>query len=107
MEVEITWGGEAAITLLTHTFLPVSNSMVQMAYQSQDGQQLGVESLPIGILAMVPSDVETKYLEHLKSELATPAYLNRTSNRRTSSISKWALNGAFRLSMSTQHVSRL
>jgi len=105
LDVEITWGGDATMKLHTNMFVSASSSLVEN-YLSQDGEKQWVLSLPIGILDIIPSELEKIYLKHLQSDLETHAYFSRDSNRCTSRVPLWILEAVGRFFLTMQPVSQ-
>ncbi|KAG4443108.1 hypothetical protein IFR05_001434 [Cadophora sp. M221] len=61
MDVEVTsWADTFSITLSVNYFNPIPYGSTQQTYHGRDGQPLGVESLPVGIL-----DLDVKELGHI------------------------------------------
>ena len=95
LEVAVTWGAGAPMKLAVNSFIPSTNEILQQSYQDQDGDLLRVESLPVGLLSIAPSELKRVCMAHLESVLENPSYTVQTTAGHTFGISWRILESVF------------
>jgi hypothetical protein len=104
IDITVSWGGENPMKICISPYKPSSHSEEYAGYQARDGRNLGVESLPVGL---VPngSFTEKILLEQLELMIETQEGIIGTSPSRNSNTSRNALDAVLRFHKLTKSVS--
>ena len=105
VEVEAVCGTGEPVILSVNAFIPLPNSTVQQTYHSQDGQPLGVESLPVGFVDLDAKSLGEETTKRIKNASQDPGLIVRASDHHTSSLAISVLEIVFRFHSSMPVVS--
>ena len=91
IDVDVTsWADAFSVTLSVNYFTPIPDGSTQQTYNDRNGQPLGVESLPVGILDLDVKQLGDETLKRIDEIIQNPLFpvqiLGHTSSNVASTL---------------------